>query len=149
MKDKRIRIADLRVDHDLKQKDVAGILSTNRSTYSKWEYGINDIPIEKCNELANLFNCSMDYLLGLSNQNNKVLKSINLTLMCKRLLELRKEKHLSQQELGNAVGFHQRTYSHYEDGSRIPTTFKLYYLALYYNISFDYLVGKSNKKEII
>ena len=65
-----------------------------------------------------------------------------------KLKELRKERNLTQSELSKDVGYHQRTYAHYENGSRIPTSFKVFYIALYYNISLDYLVGKSDIKEI-
>lgn len=144
------RIADLRLDHDLRQKDVAKILNVLENNYSKWERGITDIPLEKSNELVNYYDCSFDYLFGLSNNSTKRLnKEINLNLLCKRLLELRKNKNLTQEQLSNAVGFHQRTYAHYEDGSRVPTTFKLYYIALYYNVSLDYLVGKTDDRNII
>ena len=146
----KTRIADLRLDHDLKQKDVAKILGVLENNYSKWERGITDIPLDKSNELVNYYNCSFDYLFGLSNNNDKELReNIDLQLLCKRLLELRKSQNLTQEQLSNAVGFHQRTYSHYEDGSRVPTSYKVYYIAVYYNVSFDYLVGKTDSKEII
>ena len=75
-------------------------------------------------------------------------KNINLELLSQRLLDTRKERNLTQSELSKDVGYHQRTYAHYENGSRIPTSFKVFYIALYYNISLDYLVGKSDIKEI-
>ena len=146
----KTRITDLRLDHDLKQKDVAKILGVLENNYSKWERGITDIPLGKSNELVNYYNCSFDYLFGLSNNSNKELKqNIDLQLLCKRLLELRKSKKLTQEQLSNEVGFHQRTYSHYEDGSRVPTSYKVYYIAVYYNVSFDYLVGKTDNQKII
>lgn len=152
-KDARIsetRFLELRLDNDLKQKDIADILCVKENNYSKWERGVTDIPLEKSNELSNYYNCSLDYLFGLTNTNKPVLnKNIDLNILPKRLLETRKERGLTQEQLSKDVGFHQRTYAHYEDGSRVPTTFKLFYIALYYNISLDYLVGKNNKKEII
>lgn len=145
----KTRIADLRLDNDLKQKDIAKVLNVLSNNYSKWERGVTDIPLEKSNELVNYYDCSFDYLFGLSSNSKKKLnKEIDLKLLCKRLLELRKSKNLTQEQLSNAVGFHQRTYSHYEDGSRVPTSFKLYYIAVYYNVSLDYLVGKTDNIKI-
>lgn len=145
----KTRIADLRLDNDLRQKDVAKILGVLENNYSKWERGITDIPLDKSNGLVNYYNCSFDYLFGLSNTNSKELRqNIDLHLLSKRLFELRKSKNLTQEQLSNSVGFHQRTYSHYEDGSRVPTSYKVYYIAVYYNVSLDYLVGKTDNQKI-
>ena len=45
----------------------AEILNVKTNTYSKWENCINDMSIEKCNDLANYYHTTMDYMLGLSN----------------------------------------------------------------------------------
>ncbi len=143
------RLAELRIDNDLKQKDIAEQFNIKRSTYSMWEIGKSDLSIEMSNKLANFYNVSLDYLLGISNVKHiKESKDINLDIMCKRLKEIRKEHKITQKILGEKVGFAQTTYTCYENGSRTPTTIKLLYIAIFYNISFDYLVGKSNIKEI-
>lgn len=149
MRDRESRITDLRLDNDFKQLDVSKKLNVKYDTYSKWERGINDIPIQKSNELANLYNVSLDYLFGLSDYSIITpRKEIDLKVLCERLLELRKSKQLSQESLAEQIGFHQRTYSHYEDGSRLLTTYKIYHIAVYYKVSMDYLVGRTDDKEI-
>lgn len=149
IKIKENRLEELRLDNDLKQKDIANKLNISGKNYSDWERGVTDIPLEKSNELANYYDCSLDYLFGLSNiKTINERKNINLELLSQRLLDTRKERSLTQTELSKDVGYHQRTYAHYENGSRIPTSFKVFYIALYYNISLDYLVGKSDIKEI-
>ena len=143
MRDIEIRLADLRKDHNMKQKDLAMVLNVKENTYSKWEKGSNDIPLLKSNELANYFKVSLDFLFGLSDENTKPKrKNIDYDVMRKRMLELRKKRHLSQEKLSNELGFHQKTYSNFENGTSIPTTMKVYYIAYYYNVSIDYLVGK-------
>ena len=149
IKIKENRLEELRLDNDLKQKDIANELNISGKNYSDWERGVTDIPLEKSNELANYYDCSLDYLFGLSNiKTINERKNINLELLSQRLLDTRKERNLTQSELSKDVGYHQRTYAHYENGSRIPTSFKVFYISLYYNISLDYLVGKSDIKEI-
>ena len=149
IKIKENRLEELRLDNDLKQKDIANELNISGKNYSDWERGVTDIPLEKSNELANYYDCSLNYLFGLSNiKTINERKNINLELLSQRLLDTRKERNLTQSELSKDVGYHQRTYAHYENGSRIPTSFKVFYIALYYNISLDYLVGKSDIKEI-
>ena len=142
-------LAELRLDNDLKQKDVALKLDIEENNYSKWERNVTDIPLDKFNELANLYDCSIDYLIGLTNSKTKSeRKTINLNLLSQRLLEMRKGKNLTQEKLSNEIGYPQTTYSNYENGSRIPTIFKLMYIAIYYNISLDYLVGRTDIKKV-
>ena len=58
------RIRDLREDHDLTQKQVAQILGMSQTGYSKYETGENDIPTAVLIKLADLYQTSVDYLLG-------------------------------------------------------------------------------------
>jgi len=58
------RLKRTRKANNLKQKDVAQSLSLDRSTYAGYETGKNKPSFEKLMELANLFNVSIDYLLG-------------------------------------------------------------------------------------
>lgn len=105
--------------------------------------------LDICNNLANFYNVSIDYLLGLSDKNIKCKSlKIDYKILCQRLFELRKEHKLTQATLGEKIGFTQTAYYNYESGKSIPTTFKLYYIAQFYNVSFDYLVGRSDIREI-
>ena len=59
------RIRDLREDHDLSQAQVARIIQTTQQQYSKIETGRSDISGEKLKLLAEFYNVSADYILGL------------------------------------------------------------------------------------
>lgn len=144
------RYEELRLDCELKQGDIAAILGVKRNTYSKWENFINDMPLEKSNALANYYRTSLDYLLGLSYVRNFITEheKIDYKKLVERLLQLRKDKKLTQEELSNKLGFLQRTYAYYESGERIPTTLKLLVIAQYYDVSMDYLVGRTDNMEI-
>lgn len=60
------RLHDLRVDHDLRQEDVAQILKTTSQAYGMYENGKRSLPIEYLINLAKFYNVSSDYILGLS-----------------------------------------------------------------------------------
>lgn len=62
------RLKELREDKDLKQKDIAKIINVSQVQYSKYEMGINSIPLEKLIILAKYYNTSIDYLAGLTNE---------------------------------------------------------------------------------
>ena len=60
------RMRDLREDHDLSQADVAAYLKVSKPRISEWENGKYQPSIDTVISLANLYNVSTDYLLGLS-----------------------------------------------------------------------------------
>ena len=62
----RLRIRDLREDADLKQKDIAAYLLCDQSLYSKYERGERDLPLLYAVRLAEYYNTSVDYLVGLT-----------------------------------------------------------------------------------
>lgn len=61
-----------------------------------------------------------------------------------RLRELRIEKGLTQQELGDAIGLHGMSISGYERGVKKPSFKALDDLADALDASFDYLLGNSD-----
>lgn len=67
------RIRDLREDRDLKQKDLAKLLSVDQSTYSDYENDRINIPIEQLIKIADFYNVSIDYIVGRTN-NEKINK---------------------------------------------------------------------------
>lgn len=62
------RIRDLREDRDLNQTQVAAMLGMSQTGYSKYETGENDIPTWALIKLAEFYNTSVDYLLGLTSE---------------------------------------------------------------------------------
>ena len=59
-------ISNLREDHDLTQADIARMLNCSQVAYSYYEIGRRDIPTETLIKLAKYYDCSTDYLLGLT-----------------------------------------------------------------------------------
>lgn len=64
------RIKDLREDHDKFQKDIAQLLGISQQYYSEYEKGNRTIPINHLITLAKYYNTSIDYIVGLSDENN-------------------------------------------------------------------------------
>ncbi len=62
------RLRDLREDKDILQKDIAKILNTTQTNYSKYELEKIEIPNKVLIQLANFYNTSIDYILGLTNE---------------------------------------------------------------------------------
>lgn len=66
MKDYWEVLREIREDNDLKQADVAKLLGTTQQVYSRYENGINDMPIKHLKTLCLYYRISADYVLGLS-----------------------------------------------------------------------------------
>ena len=62
------RLKDLREDRDLVQKQVAAILCIDQRVYSNYETGQREIPTKHLIKLAEFYNTSTDYILGLTNE---------------------------------------------------------------------------------
>ena len=60
----RNRLKDLREDRDLKQAALAEYLQIHQTTYSDYELGKLNIPINVLHKLADYYGTSIDYLLG-------------------------------------------------------------------------------------
>lgn len=58
-------LRDLREDHDLKQADVAKLLHTTQQVYSRYENGVNEMPIRHLRTLCAYYKVSADEVLGL------------------------------------------------------------------------------------
>lgn len=59
-------IRNLREDNDKKQQELADYLNVKQTTYSKYELGKINIPIEVFIKLADYYNVSLDYIVGRS-----------------------------------------------------------------------------------
>lgn len=62
------RIRNLRLDRDLTQEAVAAFLHVKQNTYSQYETGTLNYPLEVVAALAVFYGTSVDYLLGLTNE---------------------------------------------------------------------------------
>ena len=64
-----------------------------------------------------------------------------------RIKQLRKKKGVSQSQLAKAIGVKNNTVSTWERGTRKPDFDALQLLSNYFEVSFEYLLGSSDKEE--
>lgn len=63
-----MRLKDIREDKDITQKQIAEILSIKQNTYSQYENGQRQLPIEILIKLSLIFDTSTDYILELTDE---------------------------------------------------------------------------------
>ncbi len=57
------RIKNLRIDHDVKQVEIARHLCVSQNTYSDYELGKINVPVDIIIKIADFYNVSTDYIL--------------------------------------------------------------------------------------
>lgn len=70
-----------------------------------------------------------------------------MEIFSERLRELRIESGLSQEALGKIIGVQRHAIYSYEKGRACPEMKNLVILADYFDVSMDYLAGRTDKKE--
>lgn len=143
------RLRKLRIESGYTQKELANKLGIAQATYSR--YGTKTrhmIPsISRLKKLAKIFNVSISYLLGETNErpssNSKKLSSTHFT---ENLNLLRKTKGFSQAELSKKLGISRQTYNNYEKGIRFPNKDTLGKLAEFFNVSVEYLLCETDER---
>ena len=63
------RIRDLREDRDITQSQMAKYLQIHQTTYSDYEIGNLNVPVDILIKLAKYYETSIDYIVGLTDNN--------------------------------------------------------------------------------
>ena len=146
-----IILKKLRLDNNLTQKNVANILNIARQTYNHYEVQESIIPVKYLNVLANYYQVSIDYILGLTStlvpSNN--LEQIDFILSGNRLKEWRKAEKLTQTKLAEVLNTFHTVVVDYEKGRNLIATPFLYTICKKYHISADYLLGRIDEPKYI
>jgi transcriptional regulator with XRE-family HTH domain len=64
------RLKQLREENNLLQREIAEKLNMPRSTYVNYENGSREPDVETIKKIANYYNCTIDYLLGMTEIRN-------------------------------------------------------------------------------
>jgi len=133
------------------QEELGIILGASKQTISNWETGYTPIPLNKLIRFTNLYNYSLDFIVGFTRKNFKYNKNIKIDKKSigKKLKLLREKLNLTQQEISDKRNIYQSTYNHYETGYSLIKIMPAYSICKTYNISMDWLVGRTNNSKII
>lgn len=135
------RIRELRVEKGITQVKFAQMLSTSQANISGWELEKWEPDKNALKKMSEIFGCSIDYILGYENK-EKNLQSTTVPLT--RIVKLRNEKHITQEELSKNIGINRSTLAMYETNKTEPNLETLIKLADYFQVSVDYLIGHDN-----
>jgi transcriptional regulator with XRE-family HTH domain len=139
------KLKELR-DYEAKtQRETAKDLHVTRATYAGWECGKDIIPLRKLNDLANIYDVTLDYLVGLTeNQENRPFKmDIDPKVVSENIKLLRLSRQLTQKEMAESLKTSQSNIHNYENGKSLITTMYAIELAKNYDYSLDKLIRKT------
>jgi transcriptional regulator with XRE-family HTH domain len=137
------KLRELRKSFGETQAEIARMLNVSDNTITKWELGQREPSFRNLKMLATHFNVSTDYLLS------DVEVTTNFKSKPKTALQqLRAEQHMTLNELQEATSINRATLSLYERETRRKSLNQLAALADYYNVSLDYIFGRTEKREI-
>lgn len=63
-----MRLKDIREDRDISQQTVAAYLNIKQNTYSQYENGKRQLPLDSLIKLARYYGVSADYILELTDE---------------------------------------------------------------------------------
>lgn len=144
------RVRELREEHEITQKEIGRLLGVDHSTYGGWERGRDLFPLERLIILANYYQVSIDYITG-QNSNRTypdLKKDINIIIMKQRIRKIRVEHHFTQVAIANTINTSHSTICAYEKGLVNPSLIYLYQLAQMFHVSIDYLLGRTDIKDL-
>ncbi len=141
------KLKELREENNLRQEDIANILGIKRGLYSQYEIEYSIIPLKHLLKICDYFNVSLDYILEFNKNKTYKLTNENIIpiISGKRLKEFRKENKITQDILAKYLNTNRSVLANYERGRNFIATPFLYEICKKYNISADYLLGRTNE----
>ena len=129
---------------EMTQKELGYVFGVHESTISGWETGKDTIPLTKLVRFCNLYNYSLDYIVGFERKNKEYDDKIKLDKkkIGLKLKTIRKKLNITQQQIADKCGISQTTYSNYELGVNLISTITLYTICKEYKISIDEFLRK-------
>ena len=139
----RERLEDLLMDNNMSKNQLSKAIGVRPDTI--YGYYRKDLmpEISIAIRISNLFNCSLDYLFGLSDfLNNDDVNDLTFSDTIKKLI---KDSNNSVEKTMKELGISDRTYYRWQTGESKPQTSLILIIAKYFDVSIDYLVSEYKK----
>ena len=135
------RIKELRKNSGMKQVGLAKSLGTTQANLSGWENNKWQPDSENIAKMCKLFNCSADYLIGISEIKHN--RCTNVTRLGEKIKNLREKRGLTQRNLALKLDTSNATISRIEKNQVTPDTITLNKIASFFGVTVDFLLGES------
>ena len=137
---------ELMLENNVNMQDISKITKIEDSILYDYMHGA--LPnVKHSVELANYFDCSLNFLFGLDEQPKQMnfKKTYDIKLFSERYDKLLKENKITHYALSKTIKLNYSSHYAWQHGS-IPSLYSLILIAKYFDVSIDYLVGRSDNK---
>ena len=137
-------LRDLIIESGLSLRKLAEQSKVSATQYSMYLRGT--LPtIDAACRICLYFDCSLDYLCGISDKNHKGLGNYDLTDFIAKYLNLLKENNTTHWKFSKEYDISESCLRHWKAG-QIPKLETVIKIAKNLSTSIDYLVGRTDKK---
>lgn len=135
------RLHDLLLENNLSRLQLSKLIGISFETLNGY-FNKNFYPeLSVAIKITKHFNCSLDYLMGLSEDfNNNDKNNLSFTDTIKKLV---KDKNISIEKLMNAIGMSETNFYRWQRGNNKPAMGSIIAIAKFFEVSIDYLVDKN------
>ena len=138
-------LRDLIDDKELSLRKLAKESKVSAIQYSKYlrgSYPTIDVAVR----IANYFECTLDYLFGISDNNKKFKQeSYDISKFLPRYLNLLKEHNTTHWKFAKSINISESCLRHWQYGDK-PKIETLIHIAMNLSCSIDYLIGRIDFK---
>ena len=138
MENLKSRIDEILSERNLTRIDLANLAGVHRNVIAKLNYA--SISLSTAIKIANILNISIDYMVGLSEDDSKFkpTNNINFYNNCKKILE---ELNISQRKLCRDLNFSTDAFTRWKNG-QLPFLSSIISIAKYLNVEIEELIGR-------
>lgn len=129
-----------REELEMTQQELGYVFGVSGSTVAGWENDHDTMPLIKMVKFSNMYKYSLDFITGLTRDNNYNEVKIDKKKIGNNLKNVRLKLKLSQQQIADECMISQTTYSNYETGLYLINTLTLYTICKKHKLSmYDFL----------
>ena len=139
------RFIELTEDLDCKKSEIPKLLNIDYNVFTKIkEFGIIPKPLVLI-RIADYFNISIEYLLGRT-KNSYFTKSETAVTFLERYQALKAEKHLTDYAIAQSLHITTSYTTNWKNKNYIPSLVNLIVLSETFEVSLDYLLGRTDDR---
>lgn len=137
------RLNELLAENDLDAIKLAKDVKIHRNTIYRYLAATNTPTLDTALKLANYFQCSLEYLLGRTEFNNKHANK-SIPVFSERLRYLFKYFTSNEFQMTKATKISRSSTHDWLTGKRIPSLDNITKIANFYGCTLDFVIGKEN-----
>ena len=137
------RLNELMQEQNLTNFSLSKKLECQDDIIQNWREGKYYPSLKNLISLSAYFNCSIDFILGLTDKENYKTGKENITFV-QRYKECREKLNLTDYKVAKSCGVQQSTISQWLLHGRLPETENLVLLSKLFDCTIEYLIGRTD-----